>query len=202
MRAMTKREIGFLACRLLAVYLFMQGIWRLSDAVSSLNFLNYTASSGKLAITFNGGNSDATTIVLMVILRLLPVVLIYAGVLGLWVFAGEVAKRLFDGAPAEIEQGTPLTMGTDVRAVAFCCLGLFFLVNDFMVVASLLARPVANLLSASVTNYNDYGLPPWELVVRISISLWLIFGARGLAGLWRMAQRNGRSIETVDHDRR
>lgn len=192
---MTKREVGFLACRLMAVYLFMQGIWQLSNSLSRLDFFSYSANSGKISITVNGGAADPLQIVLLVLFQLSPVILTWAGVIGLWVFSGEVAKRLFDGAPEAIEEGQPLIIARDIRAVAFCCLGLFFLVNDFSYIAALVARPVINLFSSSAPQFNSYMIPPWEIVVRFAISLWLVFGARGLAGLWRLAQRNGRSIE-------
>ncbi len=198
---MTKREIGFVACRLMAVYLFMQGLWQLSNALSGLNFLDYTVNSGKLVITFNGANPTAAPVISLLLLRLLPTVLTYAGVFGLWIFAGEIAKRLFDGAPAEIERGEPLVVGFEARGAAFACLGMFFLVNDFVSVCWLLARPIVNLFSASVPDYNNYGLPSWQVVVRILVSLWLVFGARGLAGLWRLARRDHRNIEAVDRDR-
>ena len=149
---MTRKEIAFLFCRLLGVYLFMSGLWRLGDALSSLNYLdNYSIASGagKVSINVNGRPAQLADITLGFVFRLLPMILDWAAAAGAWLFAGEIAKRVFDGVPDEVEAGKKLEVSREVRNLAFVCLGAFFLLQD----SSFLLGAMFSKLSSLVTGY-------------------------------------------------
>ena len=188
---MTRKEIAFLFCRLLGVYLFMNGLWRLGDALSSLNFLtNYsmTSSAGSVVININNRPAQATDIVLGFIFRLLPVIIDWAAAAGAWMFAGEIAKRVFDGVPDEIEQGKILEVGREVRSLAFVCLGVFFLLQD----SSFLLGSLFSKIAGVITGYpapSYYAPFAWTMFARMMLSLYLIFGNGGVRVLWNAAQK-------------
>lgn len=109
----------------------------------------------------------------------------------LWVFALAIARTLLPGgkpgkAPARLALG-------DIQAVAFSVMGLWVLasaVPDIFYWGSFLYQ----------TNVSGWGyreLSPENTgnivstLVELAIGLWLLFGARGLAGLVKMARGTG-----------
>lgn len=202
--AMTKREIAFLCCRLLALYLLMNSIFLLGQSLTSLGFFGSIAflpsgSSSSLGINalnlninYNGARATNWELVPIIAFTLLPTVLTWVAALGLWIGARGIALRLFDDMTEEAEAGPAFVVGTEARAVAFACMGLFFLAQDAPRILFWLVSVLYSWVLWSKPNtFVGYDHFSWEWLIRIPISLWLLFGLRGLAGLWRMAQEKG-----------
>ena len=151
-----------------------------------------TGGAQAININFNGVPATPLQLILFAAYKLTPLLLNWIAAIGLWIFAREVAVRLFENGPSEGEDEPTLAVGTEVRAIAFSCLGLFFLMQDVPVLVLWLLNQVwefVRLTSSSLPFNNIYF--SWERIIRIPFSLWLVFGLRGLAGLWRLAQEKG-----------
>ena len=188
---MTRKEIVFLFCRLLGVYLFMTALPGLGNAVSSLGFLEQfwiTNGAGNTVVNLNGRPAQPTDMIGAVLFKLLPFILQLAAAIGVWMFAGEIAKRVFDGVPDEIEQGKILEMGREVRSLAFFCLGTFFLLQDSSFLLGAFFSKFAEVITGLPARayYSPF---EWTAFARILLSLYLIFGNGGLRFLWNTAQK-------------
>ena len=147
-----------------------------------------TSSAGSVVININNRPAQATDIVLGFIFRLLPVIIDWAAAAGAWMFAGEIAKRVFDGVPDEVEAGEKLQLGREVRSLAFMCLGTFFLLQDSSYLLGMLFSKFASLITGyPSTNY--YSPFAWTMFARMLLSLYLIFGNGGVRVLWNAAQK-------------
>jgi len=193
-----------LCCRLLALYLLMNSVLLLSRSVSSLNsigsvVLSSTSSSTSSGInsfnfdvTYNGARATGWQMIPIIAFTLLPTNLSWLAAIGFWVGAREIAIRIFEDVTEEIEAGPAFVVGTQVRAVAFACMGLFFLAQDAPQMLVWLASVLCSWFFWSHPNlFAGYTNFAWEWLIRMPLSLWLIFGLRGLAGLWKMAQQKG-----------
>ncbi|PQV64380.1 hypothetical protein B1R32_10561 [Abditibacterium utsteinense] len=190
---MTKREIVFMCCRLMAIYFFMTSIFELSYTLSNFSS-TFTYSSSvslsSLAITYNNRPATNFELVTFVVFKLSPVLLRCVGATLLWFLAREIAIRMFENEPASLSDGPVLTIATEARAITFGCMGLFFLLQDLPFAGFWLVSRIWHLIAWNQGGANDvYFLREW--LIRIPISLWLLFGLRGLAGLWRLAQEKG-----------
>lgn len=201
---MTKREIVFLCCRLLALYLFMNSILLLGQSILALKPLgsiifsssSFSSTSGISSLNFdvnyNGARATSWQLPPIILFTLLPTMLCWFAAMGLWIGAQGIALRLFNDIAEEIEAGPAFAVGTEARAVAFACMGLFFLAQDapqlFFWLAALICSWMFWWQSNTFAGYANFH---WEWLIRIPLSLWLIFGLRGLAVLWRMAQKKG-----------
>ena len=188
---MTRKEIAFLFCRLLGVYLFMSGLWQLGNALASFGFLSsysMTSSAGSIVVKINNSPASALDLIVIFLVKLLPMLVSFAAAIGAWMFAGEIAKRVFDGVPDEIEQGKRLEVGREVRSLAFVCLGAFFLLQD----SSFLLGSLFSKIAGVITGYpsESYYAPfAWTMFARMLLSLYLIFGNGGVMVLWSVAQK-------------
>lgn len=192
---MTKREIVFLACRLMALYLLMNSLFQLSQSLQNFFPFDSIATSGmgtqSMSVSFNGSRATVLQLVSFVVFKLSPVLLLWLGAFLLWFLARDISMRMFQNEPEELTQGPVFTVGDEARAIAFACLGGFFLMQDLPNAALWLIARVWDAV-----RWTQAGLPfgygsSWLWIVRIPISLWLVFGLRGMAGLWRMAQEKG-----------
>lgn len=192
---MTKREIVFLCCRLMAIYLFMSSIFLLSQSLSTFPLFSSISMTGtptkSLIINFNSRPTTNLELVILVLYYLAPIILECIGAVALWVLAREFAIRLFDNAPEELTQGPPLTLGGETRAVAFACMGLFFLAQDVPNLGLYVLSRGWEFMRWNLPSAPFGGYFAWEWLVRLPIDLWLIFGLRGIGGLWRLAQEKG-----------
>ena len=188
---MTRKEIVFLFCRLLGVYLFMSGLQSLSSSLSSLGFLqqySVTNSGANITINFNSRPVQIADVMGIVFFKLFPVIVQWAAAAGVWMFAGEIAKRVFDGLPDEVEEGKIWEVGREVRGLAFVCLGTFFLLQDSSFLLGALFVKISSVITGleSQGYYYSFG---WTVFARTLISLYLIFGNGGLLFLWNLAQK-------------
>lgn len=195
---MTRRETAFLFCRLLGVYLFMSGLWKFSEALSSLGFLsNYsmTTSAKTVVVNINNRPAQPLELALLSAFKLLPLIVNWAAAIGAWMFAGEIAKRVFDGVPDEVEQGEKLVIGRDVGSLAFACLGAFFLLQDSSFLLGLGFQKASDLITGHKSS-NYYPPFQWTMFARMLFSLYLILGNGGLVWLWNFAQKFDKRTRT------
>ena len=187
---MTRKEIVFLFCRLLGVYLFMIALSGAGNIVSSLSFLerfSITNGSGT-TINLNGRPAQLTDMIGIVFLQLLPLLLQLAAAIGVWMFAGEIAKRVFDGVPDEVEQGKIWEVGREVRSLAFFCMGTFFLLQDSSFLLGALFVKISSVITGLAPQGYYYSYQ-WMTFARILLSLYLIFGNGGIMFLWNLTQK-------------
>ena len=168
---MTRRDIAFLACRILALWLFVQAALNLSAVL-----VMFTA----LAASMFGHTPWRARFVMTLISGLPGVVQFVAGVL-LWWKSAWFARRM---APAEETEGvTALLDARTVMAIACAAVGLFLAVPAVRQLAQFLLVAVRYSDEDLYSNGTgiDFVTQVLPAILQALLAIWLIFGARGIA---------------------
>lgn len=182
---MTKRDMATLACRAMAVWLFVQAVLAGTSVVATL-----------VMVCFEGLPNWSVPL-----LALIPM----AGILGagalLWVLSPRLGVWI-GGEDAENVELVKISSQSAMTIVLAAAGVYVFAVNLHDLVAALV-RPVAsNLPMFQWWNNDHWQANLWGAVVGEVIGLWLIFGSRGLTRLIQWARqagmRNGVKVEGHD----
>ncbi|MCC7204591.1 MAG: hypothetical protein IT441_05895 [Phycisphaeraceae bacterium] len=168
---MNKRDIAFLACRLLALYTWIHVVFRV-DYLAGGVFGLFETKEVSLSLTLR---------ILYFLSASLPLILFAALGALLWFRAARLADRMVRGTDSE---ATPLPADRHtVQAIAFSAIGLFVLLQVIPTFATqMMTAAVAQDLSRT-----RYELLDWRwktavaaTLVQIALGLWLLLGARGI----------------------
>jgi hypothetical protein len=180
---MDKKDFGGLACKILGIFLIIQGINMLS------NFLyHYFTTPEILADGLASGVAYSS-------------VYIGGGVL-LWLFAGKLSAMMVSRSEA-CDRGEGISAG-DLQRIAFSVLGLYFIGNTLPRLASSVAN-LANLQSFYGRPPANPGMIAWTFVgpiVELLIGIGLFFGSQGLVNLLTTLRKAGpaSSSNTQGHE--
>jgi hypothetical protein len=124
-------------------------------------------------------------------------------IVGLWLFPLFIARKLLP--QSTLDQPTPLPL-EQAQRVGFCLLGLWLLTEALprMVYAVVMVYYSAQPNTATPLQPHNYaGMA--QMLIELCLGIWLLFGARGLAGLLRWARVAGTpepSNSTAESDAR
>ncbi len=189
---MSKREIAALACRILALYAFIQ-------ALASIGFVPWM-------IVRASETAGLLKSVLYVLMGVLPFTLCTGAGIVLWVQAQRIGGRMLSGL--DDPEAEMKVVPFDLQVIAFSVVGL-----------ALLVQTVPRLVSTFwMLLYARAKWPPelqeiyrvrvdWKnaitMVVRLGLGLWLLLGARGLVGFLRKVRTAGhKKSESSEADQR
>lgn len=176
---MTIKELARLSCKVLAVYTLVL-------AIQSLNHFAILPVSV-------GDNFPAGVAALMVMAAFMPSILLLALAAILWFRADRLAGHMAPGENTSWEK--PAVTGEDVQVIAFSVVGvmvlagavpeLFQLVSNLALQRSTQFQPFNETVSVYTVSRAT------GLAVRLAIGIWLLLGARGLAGLLKTLREAG-----------
>ena len=157
-RRVSKREIASLACKILGIYITIQGINVLSSMVL---FVSTSAAPNQMA------HESFTNIIF-------SLVYILFGIL-LWFFSDKLSPIMVKGETHSKE--VPGIEISDIQRVAFSVLGLYF-------IGSSLPRLIFTLISSMRGLPNSYTgftlLASVEIITEFTIGLGIFLGSQGL----------------------
>jgi hypothetical protein len=166
---MTQFEIAKLACRVIAVYLFGIGIIYLGSFLGEVGAMILSLSRVRgmnLAVLLGGSGFIAVC---------------YGGVGALlWNLSGNLAGRIAGDSTGPIT-GVP-DAGRAMLPLAFTAVGAF----AFITVAGAFAGDIAYAMQPTSSRYSGsaFWTPRlWSHGVELALSLWFIFGSRGIAAV-------------------
>lgn len=184
---MTKREIANLCCRVLAVYALIQGIQVISEVMSLLGYV--------LGLPY--GPSGLT---LQYLTSAVGPALMFVFAILLWRKSGVVAAWMV-GHDLQDEQHEPdaqrqLITAREMHMIAFSVLGLWVLVEAVPAILAVMSQFVMAEHDSASAPYREsvmqaYSRSLVDLICRVLVGLWLLFGASGLVDLLRRARNFG-----------
>lgn len=170
---MSKLEITRIACKILGVYLIIQGLNVFANVISSYILMQ-----------------DQSTVMLFVSVVFPFSFLIIFGI-SIWVFSGKLSSLIVKGEVYSKEESG--LKANDLQRVAFSILGLLFIGTSLPELVSNLMNLITmdEIYSASIR------LLPGILgnIVQLIIGLVIFFGARGLVNLLENLRHAGLSGE-------
>lgn len=175
---MTKRDVGILVCRILAIFSLVQ-------------MLHYVPSFLALADPFFTSGPWSAADVFMLVTQALPFFLFNMMAVFLWRKAGLISAWML-GHDLYDNQFEPETQPMRIRAddlqtVAFSALGLWLLIDAIPRAAAYATQIIytRSMTDTSVGGKVITMATSIDLAVRLILGLWLLFGARGLVGVVR-----------------
>jgi len=181
---MTKREVGILACRLLALYAWIQSLHYV-PAVLDLSQLFYDPWSRQQYVLLE---LIASAVPFVLLLGLAIFVWRRAGLISAWIFAHDIQDHQL-----EPESNPHAVQLEDIQVVAFSTVGLWLLLDVMPQAAAYSVQLIyAYQLSDFDLGYNLALLAKTiEVLLRVAAGFWLLFGARGLVNLLRKLRTAG-----------
>jgi hypothetical protein len=182
---MTKREIANLCCRVLAVYVLVQGVSEAPSVlamIASVSFVNPMTMFVWLCIAY----------------AMHPAMLIIGGIV-LWRKSGVVAA-LMTGHDLQDEPDEPDVIrrrptAAEAHAIAFSTLGLWLLLNsvpNLITTGVFMAAFSQSDPPSELEGYaRGWGIDTLGPVAEMIIGIYLLFGASGLVRLLRKARDFG-----------
>jgi hypothetical protein len=154
---MSKQEIASLACKILGIYIIIQGINVLSSVLYvSIATPNLMANESLINIIFS-------------------LMYIFIGVL-LWLLSDKLSAIMVTGEN-HYNEGSGIQVG-DIQRVAFSVLGLFFLGNSLPKLVSTLTNEY--FMSGSPYSTTRLMLEAGGTVVQLIVGLGIFLGSQGL----------------------
>jgi len=154
---MSKREIASLACKILGIYIIIQGI----NVLSSVVLFVSTATSNQVA---NGGYINI----------IFSLVYIFFGVL-LWFFSDKLSAIMVTGENYS-KEGAAIEV-SDIQRIAFSVLGLYFIGRSLPILISTLFDSIRGLPN-SFTGFTLFASV--GTISEFIIGLGIFLGSQGL----------------------
>jgi hypothetical protein len=153
---MSKREIAGLACKTLGLYIIVQGIYVIANAISS--YFVYQFESG------------------MLVSAVFPFVFLVVFGICVWTFSEKLSFLMVNGE-ADSEDRSSIT-ANELQRIAFSVLGLFFIGTSLPKLISHLST--MNEMMDAIPNpltgvFGD--------ITQLVIGLWIFLGSRSLVNL-------------------
>jgi hypothetical protein len=167
---MTRHEIATLACKLLALWIIIQGVLYLPYLLYWL-FLGIATAHNEFAAGFQ----------LSAVYSFLSIGSFLIG-LALWLLAPRLAARMVKSDDTAIV--FPDLTQSSAMVVAFTAIGVFTLVPALKDLANLTMLYMENnSTQPQLWNNADTGTQLASFIIELLLSLWLIFGSRGIVRL-------------------
>ena len=163
---MTRLEIATLACKILAVWMFVQ------TALTAYSLVHMFV--GLLIGVFGTGRFGAD-VAAAGLASIHVLVLLLIGLL-LWFQASTLAARMVSDDPTPVTR--PDITEEAVLAVALAAVGVFALIR---VVQSLATRIIGMSLAEETWASPRWQADFWSSMIGLALAIWLIFGSRGIA---------------------
>lgn len=163
---MTRLEIATLACKILAVWMFVQTV------LMAYTVVNMFVS---LLIGVFGNGRFGADLAIAGFASLHVLVLLLIGLV-LWFKAGTLAARMVSDDPTPVTR--PEMTQEAVLAIALTAVGAFALIS--------VLRPMATSIISMSLAEETWASPRWQAVfwsslIGLALAIWLIFGSRGIA---------------------
>lgn len=195
-RPATRRFVALLACRLLAMWVWLSALLMIGYPLSTL--IQYISAS-----TSSASSSGAVEFSTVLVAVVPSAILAFFGAL-LWVIGPSVAGRIAD---ARTEPELPISMPAVLEpemphlSAVFCAIGALVLATALPELARQVVQPLLshhNDLNESLRDATWQGGFCAD-VLRVALGFWLLLGSRGLANWVRsMRQRGGAPSSATD----
>ncbi|GAB6154423.1 hypothetical protein JCM17380_31730 [Desulfosporosinus burensis] len=167
---MSNREVASLGCKILGVYMIIQGINVSTSVLSfSLATSNQMAKENLLNISY-------------------PLMYILFGVL-LWLLSNKLSVIIIKGE-THFNEGTGIS-ASDIQRVAFSVLGLFFLGNSLPRLVSLVANFYTMRGRGITISGAEILLGAGGEITQLIVGLWIFLSAKGLVNFLKKIRTAG-----------
>lgn len=163
---MTRQEIATLACKILAVWMFVQTALMAYTVVNMfVSLLIGVFGNGRVGVDLAAAGFASIHVLVMLLIGLM-----------LWFKGSTLAARMVSDDPTPVTR--PDMTQEAVLAVALTAVGVFSLIS--------VVRPMATSIISMSLAEETWTSPRWQAVfwssmIGLALAIWLIFGSRGIA---------------------
>lgn len=181
---MKYRFIAKIACRIMAIYIFISTFIYLPGAIISINeYLKHYQNAQSLSLLLS---SEMTTV-----LRILACIL-------LWFYADKLSNMIIKG---KVNEDVLVTKDyRQIQAIAFSIIGAFIVITTFdLFVSSILLYNRLIAKDIIMHGSREYYMQLSKIIssgIRLFLGLWLLIGSQGLVKALNSVRRFG--IETIE----
>lgn len=193
---MNLREIAFVGCRFFSIFTFLNAFNQLnafwqsaSYAVTDIMRQRANAAAVLAGSTSTYSGTPIEQYAIQTGIQLIPVLISWLIAIILWRMSPEISGAIVSRPEAQWA-GVKFRMRTSQWPdVAFATLGVWMLAGAVPHFVTAALGKIWEAFDGRRTGYYGFDL---ATILSITLGLWLVFGRRGLVGLWVMARDMGK----------